>query len=104
MNFERPLTLKEFLTRDENNKPSHGNFFMYFVDGGLANLTYRITSHFIRFQTEHSELEDELTSAISAILNKVIRDSRHLEPHEPKMYEAYLIMQGYGVKNRELFA
>ena len=100
---ERPLTLEEFRARDENGKPPYFNFFMYFLNKGLAVQIYRGSRHFMRFQAENTELEVRLTKDISSIVTQAIQTADALIPHEEELYEAYLTMHSYGIPNRTLF-
>ena len=100
---ERPLTFDEFTKRDERGKHAFGNFFMHFMDIGMAGPLYRTSSYFRRFQESNDGLETRLTEGITAIAGQAVQTSDALQPHESDLYEAYVVMRSYGVPDETLF-
>ena len=98
------LTFEEFVRVDRAAKPNYGNFHMHFVTGGIGPEFYRKTPHYQRFMHEHTDTDTELTEKITNRYKFNISTTQSLKPFEREMYDAYVIMYGYGASNRELFS
>jgi len=97
------LTFEEFTYHDKAglNHPRFNNFFLYFEKGWAADI-YKSTEHYKRFEREHPDLALDLNKKIQNT-NKMGGTSEALKPYLKDLYEAYVIMRGYGVSDTELF-
>ena len=95
------LSFNEFCDRTKNPPstiPRYNNFFFYFLPGPTGD-SYRRAKHFLRFLSEHPDLNILLCEK----MNNIDDSSDSLLPYEPNLYEAYKIMRGYGVSDGDLF-
>ncbi|OGI66793.1 hypothetical protein A2823_01610 [Candidatus Nomurabacteria bacterium RIFCSPHIGHO2_01_FULL_41_91] len=97
------LTFEEFSHRDKVNYPRYGNFFMYF--GGGQGDVFRTTAHYKKFALEYPDMATTLYEKIqNRPENKSGDSSDSLRPFDQDLYEAYKIMRGYGVPDKDLFS
>lgn len=94
------LSFEEFSHRDP--KPRYRNFFAYFA-GGFAGETYRKSAHYKRFAEKHPDMAEALCDKIQTQRNVDQATEDSLAPFDRDLYEAYIIMRGYGASDSELF-
>jgi len=70
--------------------PQYDNFPLIFAD--VEENPLRQTPSFLKFQTEHPDLERRLTRELSIAHGKGL-SRKHTKPFEKDMYEAYRIMR-----------
>ncbi|MBP6921310.1 hypothetical protein KBB89_02060 [Candidatus Gracilibacteria bacterium] len=87
---------ENFLPRESFSTTSYNNFLLFFYRHMGA---YRRNPNFLKFQNENPRLESELTALFS---DQVGIGNPNYE-QESRLYEAYRIMKGYGISDRELF-
>ena len=93
------LSFEEFIKRNERSGHlKHDNFYMHFSIGFQSELK-RQSEYFKKLASEHPDLVESLTGKL-APLGTVTTDE--LVPYEREMYEAYIIMRGYGASDEEL--
>lgn len=98
----QPLTFEEFVERDPiRPMPRYDNFYLYFMTTNLSQ-EFRKRPFFQRFQEEQPDLEERLTMGIMN-RDRSLGISESLRPFDSDLYQAYLIMRGYGASNKELF-
>ena len=102
LSFEK-FTERVSQTDDLAPIPRYNNFYLYFDVPFLDN-AYQTKEHYIKFSTEHSDLNASLCSKIQKERNKSKGTSKSLKPFERELYEAYKIMRGYGVSDEKLFS
>ena len=95
------LSFEEFSERDENNVPRHRNFFGYFLTDSYLGLAHQARNHYVRFATEHPELASSLCEKVK---NETSSDHNIPASLDEDLYEAYKIMSGYGVSDKDLFS
>ena len=95
------LSLEKFVHRSP--LPRYNNFFLYFTGEGGVGKFYREEEHYKRFAEEHPSMAASLCDKIQNQLDKNNK-SESLKLFENDLYEAYKIMRGYGVSDRDLFA
>lgn len=94
------LSLEEFARRSPI--PRYNNFFLYFTRG--AGEIYRQAEHYKRFAEEHADMAASLCDKIQNQRDSNKFTSESLKPFDADLYEAYKIMCGYGVSDRDLFS
>ncbi len=102
------LSFEKFANRGSLDKgSSYNNFFMYSDGGGVGDI-YRQAEFFQRFAKEHPDMVDRLTERVTRAIEEGLAEgkdvSESLREVDRALYEAYLIMCGYGVSDEELFA
>lgn len=127
-----PLSFEEFREKDSIGIPKYNNFVVYFRESekSSAEGIYKEKPHYKKFQNEHPALdmwlrkhisknyseENLIKTAIMELIDEVESDDHDRESNaylkmlytkhdeiEQKLYEAYSIMQTYGVTDEELF-
>ncbi|MEK7564303.1 MAG: hypothetical protein AAB510_01905 [Patescibacteria group bacterium] len=96
------LSFEEFIRRREHDYPVYGNFFLYFA-GGMGK-SYRKASYYIKFASEYPEMAQELQDKVKNLKKIFYNTSENLKSIEVDLYEAYVIMRGYGVSDKDLFS
>lgn len=105
----QPLTFEQFVERvplvtpieNDPGIPRYNNFGLHFDTVGMGQF-YRNQPHFQRFQEEHPDLEKRLSENL-ANRDRSVSFAESLKLFEQDMYEAYLLMSGYGVSDEDLF-
>jgi hypothetical protein len=92
------LSFKEFSSHDDC--PRYGNFVNHWIQNDFGEI-YRKQDHAKRFQKEHPELDSKLWHGIGGLQRP---EMRYLKQFEHDLYEAYKIMNSYGVTNTDLFS
>ena len=100
---ERLLTFEEFVRADAPPQLNYGNFHVHFAMTGIGPEIYRQKPYYQRFMREQPRMDAVLTEKITN-RPKYVSTAESLKPFEREMYDAYVIMHGYGASNRELFA
>ncbi len=103
MAVDEVLTFEDFSSR-EDNFPRYNNFYGYWEsEESMLGMVYRKKPHALRFQQEHSDLDKKLQEEIKGMV--ITRSvSEALKPFDRDLYEAYVIMKGFGVSNKDLFS
>jgi hypothetical protein len=102
-NLENILTFEDFIAPAFGIPvPIYNNFPLHFQDSEEND--YRKTEYFIRFNDENLELTQSLTQRITQLKETKNFNVRSLTKINPDLYQAYIIMRGYGVTNKDLFA
>jgi hypothetical protein len=99
------LSFEEFVMRDPERHiiPTYGNFTLYFDKGTIAE-TNREKKHYKKLALKHPELVHRLQNEIRNRNEGTtgFSNSESLKPAEKDLYEAYKIMRGYGVSDKDL--
>ncbi|MDD5194036.1 MAG: hypothetical protein PHF67_05660 [Candidatus Nanoarchaeia archaeon] len=103
MAVDEIFSFEEFSAREDGH-PRYNDFYRYWEsEESILGMVYRKKPHALRFQQEHSDLDKILQSKISNMA--VTRStSEALKPFDRDLYEAYVIMRGFGVPNKDLFS
>jgi len=97
MPVDEILTFEEFSARENN-------FYGYWdSEESLLGMVHRKKPHALRFQQEHPDLDRKL---LAEIVNMSVTTSvsEALKPFDRDLYEAYRIMRGFGVSDKDLFS
>ncbi len=94
------LSFAEFSRRDPKyNHPRYNNFYVIFSHGGEIS---REHEWYKRFEKEHPDMASSLCDKIQNQMDKSIGEGEALKPFDRELYEAYVILHGYGISNEDL--
>ncbi len=99
----RILTLEQFSAPGNAGLPTFNNFFVYFSDMSFLAPLYKAAPFYQRFAAEHEQLAARLNAEVQEALRGEGPRLDRLEGCIPSLYEAYVIMKGYGCTDEELF-
>ena len=95
---QKILTFEQFTDR-KNEFPRYNNFALLFRKGTAFFKVWREQEYFQGFQRETPELEERLTTGISALEGLT---SEALVPYDHDLYGAYRIMRKHGASDATL--
>ncbi len=103
--MENEVLSFEAFTAWEKGAPPYNNFFLYFFDVPRNPISeiYRRKEHFVAFKEREPGLERKITSMLTAQAQSRIGTKVVLQPLEPDLYQAYVLMRQYGVSDEVLF-